>query len=129
MAPPRNLSRGTFNQEPTMTENHPNPAATLFQISGAPPRPATLSDSVLIVIDAQHEYVSGRLPLTGIADAIAETSRLLAAARTAGTPVIHVVHHSSPGAALFDPQTVFAEVVPQLAPLPTEEVVIKHLPN
>lgn len=104
-------------------------ALTLLQIAGGAPRAATLADSVLVVVDAQHEYVSGKLPLAGIQAAITETARLLAAARAAGTPVIHIVHHSAPGRPVFDPTTVFAEIVPELTPLANEEVIVKRLPN
>ena len=45
-----------------------------------------------MLVDAQNEYVSGKLPLNGIAAAITETSRLLDKARATGTPVIHIVH-------------------------------------
>jgi nicotinamidase-related amidase len=102
---------------------------TLLQIAGASPRPATLMESVLIIIDAQNEYVFGKLPLVGVHDAIRETSQLLTAARAAGTPVIHIVHHSAPGRPVFDPQTEFAEIVSELMPLPNEEVISKGLPN
>ena len=105
------------------------PPLTLLQIAGASPRPANLADSVLVIVDAQNEYVSGKLPLTRIAEAIAENARLLAAARAAGTPVIHIVQHSPPGRPVFDPQTKFAEIVPELTPLPVEEVIAKKLPN
>jgi nicotinamidase-related amidase len=113
-----------------MIENRPAIPLTLPQIAGASHWPAaTLDDSVLVIIDAQHEYVSGKLPLAGIAEAIGQCARLLAAARAAGTPVIHIVHHSAPGRPIFDPQTVFAEIVPQLTPLAVEDVIVKRLPN
>lgn len=113
-----------------MIDNRPAAPLTLLQIAGASSWPAaTLADAVLVIVDAQHEYVSGKLPLAGIAEAIAQCARLLAAARAAGTPVIHIVHHSAPGRPIFDPRTAFAEIVPQLTPLPAEDVVIKRLPN
>lgn len=102
---------------------------TLLQITGATPHPATLADSVLVIIDAQNEYVSGKLPLAGIQTAIAEAARLLAAARATGTPVIHIVQHSAPGRPVFEPQTTFAEIVPELAPRAGEDVIAKRLPN
>jgi len=101
---------------------------TLLKIAGGSPWLATLADSVLVIVDAQYEYVNGKLPLVGITDAIAEIARLLAAARAAGTPVIHIVHHS-PGRPIFDPQTRFAEIVSELVPAPGEEVIVKRLPN
>lgn len=112
-----------------MTASLPATPPTLLTIAGASLQPATLADSVLVIVDAQNEYVSGKLPLTGVAEAIAETARLLTAARAAGTPVIHIVHHSAPGRPVFDPQTALAEIVPQLTALPAEDVIVKRLPN
>jgi nicotinamidase-related amidase len=113
----------------TMTANQPVTPPTLLTIAGVTPRPARLAEAVLVIVDAQNEYVSGKLPLTGVAEAIEEIARLLAAARAAGTPVIHVVHHSAPGRPVFDPRTVFAEIVLPLAPHPAEDVIVKQLPN
>lgn len=112
-----------------MTKSQYSMPLTLLQIAGASPRPATLADSVLVIVDAQNEYMSGKLPLAGIGGAVTQISRLLAAARAAGTPVIHVVQHSAPGRPVFDPQTPFAEIVPELTPIPTEEIIVKRLPN
>jgi nicotinamidase-related amidase len=84
---------------------------------------------VLVILDAQNEYVTGRLPLAGIEAAIAEAARLLAAARAAGTPVIHVVHHTAPGKPIFDPDTPAAAIVAELTPIDGETVMVKRLPN
>ena len=90
---------------------------------------ATLHDSVLILIDAQREYVDGKLPLTGIEAAVAEAAALLDRARHAGTPVIHIVQRSAPGGALFDPDTPAAAIVDALAPRPGEPVIAKTAPS
>ncbi len=102
---------------------------TLFEIGGGAPRAASLKESVLVLIDAQNEYVSGRLPLKDIGAAIAEASRLLALARAAGTPVIHIVHRAAPGRPVFAQGSHGAGIVPELTPLPSEEVIEKTLPN
>lgn len=107
-------------------KSHPR---TLLDIAGAPTHPSPLGASTLVIVDAQHEYVTGKLPLTGIDEAIAEAGSLLALARRLAMPVIHIVHHSEPGRPLFDPSTPFAEIVPSLAPAPGEEVIAKRLPN
>lgn len=104
-------------------------AATLLQIAGVQAYPARLSESVLVIIDAQREYTDGRLPLVGMDSALRETAQLLKLARQAGTPVIHVVHQAKPGSALFDPDGPFVEIVPQLAPQAGEQVIVKSLPN
>ena len=102
---------------------------TLFEIGGAAPQAASLKESVLVLIDAQNEYVSGKLPLKGIGAAIAEASRLLALARAAGTPVIHIVHHAAPERPVFALGSQGARIVRELTPLASEEVIEKTLPN
>jgi nicotinamidase-related amidase len=102
---------------------------TLRQIAGAPDGPAPLSDSVLVLIDHQMEYVTGGLPLAGMAAAVAEARALLALARTQGVPVFHVVHHGRIGGPLFDPSGPGVPVIPDLAPTEGEAVVVKSLPN
>lgn len=102
---------------------------TLLELSGATPRLAPLAQSVLVIIDAQNEYVHGSLPLAEVGTAIAETARLLAAARRLGAPVVHVVHHSASGRPLFAPGTHGAEIVAELTPASAEPVVLKRLPN
>lgn len=101
---------------------------TLMQLAGAEPRPHQISDSALIIIDAQREYLDGKLPLEGIEPALEACARLLSAARAAGAPVFHVQHKGRPGG-LFDPQGAAFEICPQAAPLEGEAVIEKALPN
>jgi len=100
---------------------------TLLEFRGPPPPPATLHDAVLVIVDAQREYLDGQLPLAGIDAAIAADAALLARARAAGTPIVHIVQHS-PGP-LFDPAGPGAEIVAPLAPRPGETVIVKTLPD
>ena len=102
---------------------------TLLQIAGAPVHPSPLASAALVIIDAQLEYVSGGLPLDGIAAAIDETARLLALARRNGVPVFHIVQHAPAGRPLFAEDGPFAAIVPQLTPQDGEAVVRKGLPN
>ena len=101
---------------------------TLLEMAGAAAKPVPLSESVVVMIDAQLEYVTGRLPLTGIDRALGQGAALLEAARGLGRPVIHVAHRGKPGG-LFDPETAFFGHAPQAAPLDGETVVEKALPN
>jgi nicotinamidase-related amidase len=96
---------------------------TLFEMAGAKQGPVRLSDSVLVIIDAQREYVDGALPLVGVDAAITDISRLLARARKSGTPVIHVMHRGGRG--LFDPEGKFFGIVPLLQPQANEAVIEK----
>jgi len=112
---------------PAMTS--PRTPATLLEISGADYPPARLADGALVLIDAQRVYVDGRLALPGIRPALAEAARLLARARAAGTPVVHVVQHGRPGGAICDPGGADVAVVDEVAPQPGEPVIIKSLPS
>jgi nicotinamidase-related amidase len=106
---------------------HAQSPQTLLEMAGGHPAPAHLSESVLVVIDAQREYVNGALPLVGIDAALKESARLLTRARAAGTPVVHVVHRGS--GKLFNPQTPFFAIAAPMAPEEGETVVEKRLPN
>lgn len=104
-------------------------ARTLLAVSGVTPKPARLSESVLVIIDAQREYVDGKLKLEGIDASLKEASLLLERARKMGTPVIHVRHFGKAGGALFDPNGPNVEFAAPLIPKPNEVVVTKALPN
>lgn len=100
---------------------------TLFEMAGVKQESARLADSALVIIDAQREYVDGKLPLAGIEQSLREAAILLGRARKAGTPVIHVVHRGQ--GALFNPETPYFAIVPQLHPASGETLIEKTLPN
>lgn len=102
---------------------------TLLALAGAPATPSPLENAALLLIDCQMEYVDGGLPLPGIGPALEEAARLLALARKAGVPVVHVAHHGRPGGALFDPAGPRAAIAPAVAPGAGEAVVTKAMPN
>ena len=101
---------------------------TLLELAGVTPAPPPLSQSAIVVIDAQHEYVDGKLPLAGVGPALDEIGRLLKRARAAQVPVIHIQHQGRPGGA-FGPDTPGFAIAAPAAPAPGEAVVHKSLPN
>ncbi len=101
---------------------------TLLEMAGAGAAPPALSDSTLVLIDCQMEYVNGRLPLSGVEAALGEAGRLLGAAREGGAEVVHVVHHGRPGG-LFGVDGPSVEIAPEVRPAEGERVVSKQLPN
>ncbi|SDG45872.1 isochorismatase family protein [Roseospirillum parvum] len=105
-----------------------NQPRTLLEMAGAKLVPPTFEAAVVVVVDAQNEYLDGALALPGIGPASAAIARLLAAARAAGAPVIHVVHHGRPGG-LFDPEGRGAAIIDACAPAEGEAVCVKGLPN
>lgn len=102
---------------------------TLIQIAGGSARAATWQEAVLLIIDHQTEYTTGRAPMAGIDAAVGEIAGLLRQARAAGAPVIHVVHHGKPGGAMFDPQGPHVAIIEGVQPEPGELVLPKSLPN
>lgn len=104
-----------------------SPPPTLLQMVGIKQETARLSDSVLLIIDAQREYLDGKLPLAGMAESLSQAFALLQRARSAGTPVVHVVHRGS--GLLFDPQGDYYAIVEPVQPHTGETVIEKTLPN
>lgn len=100
---------------------------TLLELAGANPAPASLKDATLVVIDAQNEYVSGPIALPGVGPALGAIADLLAAARAAGTPIVHLAHRAPAG--VFVEGTEGAEIAPQASPEDGEPVFKKELPN
>ena len=49
---------------------------TLLQMAGADTTPNALSESALVLIDCQMEYVTGAVPLGSVEDALAEAGRI-----------------------------------------------------
>ena len=104
-------------------------AQTIFALTGGDVRPSPLNDSLIVLIDAQNEYVHGLLVLSGMDAAVAAAADLLAVARAAGAPIVHIVQKSAPQRPLFTPGTDLADIIPALAPLPGETVIEKRLSN
>ncbi|MGE0340978.1 MAG: cysteine hydrolase family protein [Xanthobacteraceae bacterium] len=101
---------------------------TLLQMAGAPLEPSRFSESAVIIIDAQNEYVNGKLPLVNIEPALDNIAILLKAARAASAPVIHVQHKGRAGG-LFDPGADAFKLAPQAASEAGEVIIEKALPN
>lgn len=102
---------------------------TLLELSGAPLAPANLSDAALVLVDCQNEYVDGVLALPDVGPALKEAEKVLQRARTAGTPVVHIVHHGRPGGGVFDPEGPSSGIAPDVAAREGEAIVAKALPN
>lgn len=101
---------------------------TLLQMAGAPLEPGKFSESAVVIIDAQNEYLNGKLPLPGVEAALDNIAILLKAARAANAPVIHVQHKGRAGG-LFDPGADAFKLAPQAASQSGETIVEKPLPN
>jgi nicotinamidase-related amidase len=101
---------------------------TLLQMAGVNPSPAKLSDAAIIIIDAQNEYVSGKLPLDGVEAALDNIAKLLKTARAVGAPIVHIQQRGRTGG-LFDPDGDGFKIAPRAAPEKGESIIEKPLPN
>src|SRR5437762_1426543 len=84
------------------------------------------SCTALLLLDTQRNMLEGETAVVHPSDVMRVLRRLLAEARAAGAPVIHVQHCGPPGAA-DEPGTEGWEFHPALAPLPGEAVVQKRV--
>ncbi|MFH1806947.1 MAG: cysteine hydrolase family protein [Pseudomonadota bacterium] len=103
-------------------------AKTIFQILNITLPIGSPRDAALIVIDAQEEYRTGGLPLSGLEAALEKVALLQAHWRKQGGTLIHIRHHSPEGS-LFDPTSPMADIMPEAAPIGDEPVLTKQVPN
>ena len=106
-----------------MTEN-----ATLRQLVGLADQPAALADSTLIMIDCQNNYTQGVMELEGVQPALDQAAELLDRARSAGIPVVHIMHDAGEGSP-YDVRDEIGQIVERVAPRDGELVIVKTFPN
>jgi nicotinamidase-related amidase len=102
---------------------------TLLGLTGKSRKDFPVSNWVVVTIDAQEEYRSGILALPGIASAIAEGVQVLARARAAHIPIIHVVHKGASQGKTFAYGSPYFDLFPEYELRTNEPMVEKTLPN
>lgn len=102
---------------------------TLREINNVSNIPAKLSDSVLIIVDAQKEYTEGLLPLVGINDSINALAKFLNKLRNLNVPVIHVVQVGVQNGNICNPNKSFIEIIDKVKPINGEYIIEKKLPS
>ncbi|KAK7439980.1 hypothetical protein VKT23_017233 [Stygiomarasmius scandens] len=113
---------------------------TFRSIAGIPPSTASTADSILIIIDAQNEYVNGALAVTNLSTSRPAIKFLLERYRKSesGGYVAHVVHIVPDSTPIFTPGTELAEEFAELRPSAysddfeggSKEVLVKkHFPG
>lgn len=102
---------------------------TLRELSGISNESAKLSESVLIIIDAQKEYTEGILPLKGINESINALSKFLQKIRQLKIPVIHVIQIGKTDGNICNPQGPFIEIIDAVKPVEGEYIIEKKLPS
>lgn len=107
-----------------MTDARP----TLRSLLALPDAPAALSKSALVLIDCQNTYREGIMQLEGVEPALRECATLLARARDAGTPVIHIRHDAGQGSP-YDVTAPIGQISDPVAPKDGETVITKAYPS
>lgn len=92
---------------------------------------ASVSDSVLVIVDVQKEYEEGAGPIsvTNFSSTSTNIAKLLERYRAAGGDIIHVRHNGTPGAPVFSEGSEKLEVSDKVKPLEGETVVRKNYPS
>ncbi|MFV6032015.1 isochorismatase family protein [Streptomyces sp. NPDC056264] len=103
-------------------------STTLRDVIGLPQDLPRLGESALIMIDFQNTYRTGVMRLDGAERALAAGARLLAAARAAGAPVVHVVNDGGEGTP-YDIRAEIGAISDEVAPIEGEKVVVKQFPD
>ncbi|EMY1073318.1 cysteine hydrolase [Salmonella enterica] len=90
-----------------------------------------MSKRANIIVDLQNEYLpSGKLALVGIAEAVANVTRVIANARAKGELVVNIRHEfPDPNAVFFVPGTDGVEFISAVTPQVDEPVIVKNAPN
>lgn len=101
---------------------------TIRDIAGLGDEPTSISDSALIIIDAQNTYCEGVMKLEGMEKALKDCRLMLDRFRNAGRPVYHIQHDAGPGTP-YDVQSHLGKIVDAVAPLEGEPVITKNYPN
>ncbi|MEU4076829.1 cysteine hydrolase [Streptomyces venezuelae] len=103
-------------------------STTLRDVIGLPQDLPRLGDSTLIMIDFQNTYRTGVMRLDEAEKALTAGARLLAAARAAGAPVVHVVNDGGEGTP-YDIRAEIGAISDEVAPAEGEKVVVKQFPD
>ncbi|MEV5597176.1 isochorismatase family protein [Streptomyces sp. NPDC052496] len=112
-----------------MTPSSPTtPSPTLRDVIGLPEQLPRLSESALLMVDFQNTYRTGVMALEGADAALSAAARLLARARAAGTPLVHIVNDGGEGTP-YDVRAHIGAISDQVAPVDGEPVVVKQFPN
>ena len=89
-----------------------------------------MSKRALVVVDLQNEYLpSGKVPLEGVHEAIANAAKVLANFRESGDTLVHIRHELTEDAPMFVPGSDGVDIVPEMKPEGDEPVVTKSHPN
>lgn len=101
---------------------------TMRNLMSLPKEPASLAESTLIMIDLQNTYTRGIMELENVQPAIDQAAELLDRARSAGIPIVHMMHDAGEGSP-YDVKAEIGQIVDRVAPRDGETVIVKNFPN
>ncbi|MGH1460764.1 MAG: cysteine hydrolase family protein [Neptuniibacter sp.] len=101
---------------------------TIRDLAGLGHSSSAVSDSALIIIDAQNTYCEGIMKLDGVDAALNECKKLLERFRKANRPIFHIRHDAGPGTP-YDVTAPIGQIVDAVSPIAGEPVITKNFPN
>lgn len=101
---------------------------TIRDIAGLTNNASSVSESALIIIDAQNTYTEGVMKLDGMDDALQACKSLLDRFRQAKRPVFHIQHDAGEGSP-YDVNDHIGQIIPMVAPVDGEPVITKNYPS
>ena len=89
------------------------------------------NDTALIIVDLQNDYFEdGKMPLFEVDAAAGNATKLLEHFRDSNKPIIHIQHiFNDDSAPFFIPHSTGVEIYKSVAPIDSEELVVKAFPN
>jgi len=104
-------------------------ASSFRSLAGIPDSTASPTDTALLIIDAQNEYLSGALAVKNGPQSSAVIADLLKKWRSANGKIIHVLHKVPEGTPVFTPGTKLAEEIEGVEAKEGEPVIWKLYPG
>ena len=101
---------------------------TIRDLAGLGNDSTSISDSALVIIDAQNTYCEGVMKLDGVEAALGECKKLLDRFRAAGRPIFHIRHDAGPGTP-YDVTAPIGQIADVVAPIEGEAVITKNYPS
>lgn len=105
-----------------------NQPTTLRDLVGLGNAASNISDSALIIIDAQNTYREGIMKLEGVEAALQECKVMLERFRAANRPVFHIQHDAGPGTP-YDVNAPIGQIADIVSPINDEPVITKNYPS
>ncbi|MEM0911362.1 MAG: cysteine hydrolase family protein [Pseudomonadota bacterium] len=102
--------------------------STIRDIAGLGHSATSISDSALVIIDAQNTYLEGIMKLDGVDAAMEDCKVMLERFRAAGRPIYHIRHDAGPGSP-YDVSAPIGQIADIVAPIDGETVITKNYPN